>query len=75
MSALKVLFMCMAFVLASPCKIFSGVQCVSGVLRNSVTVTLYESVTAKHLKAGSLYSPLLWLIKYSENRKNSLIPV
>ena len=56
MSALKVLFMCMSFVLASPCKIFSGVQCVSGVLRNSVTVTLYESVTAKHLKACSLKS-------------------
>ena len=75
MSALKLLFMCVAFVSSVLVRFFFDVQCVSGFISNSVTATLYKSVTAKHLKAGSLYGPLLRLKKYSENRKNSVIPV
>ena len=62
MNALKLRFMCIAFVSASPGKIIFLI-CVSGLIINSLTMTLYKSVTAKHLKAGSLYSPLLWLKK------------
>ena len=55
MNALKLRFMCMAFVSTSPCKIFfSDMQCVSGVIINSLTVTLYKNVNAKRLKAGLL---------------------
>ena len=50
-------------------RFFFDVQRVSGVLSNSVTATLYKSVTAKHLKAGSLYSPLLWLKKIQREQK------